>query len=326
MEGKGKSSLIRLGERRFNFQGMATIVVFIVIFITLSILSPHFLTVENMVALLRQISMMLIAGVGMTFLIISGGIDLSIGSIFGITGVVCALLISKANLAVPIAILVALVLSIFIGLINGFLVTRLFLPPLLATLGMMTALRGASFLITGGHTIRAVPESYLWLGRGWILGYIPVSVFFSILIFVIFLFIQYNTKFGLYIYAIGDNRLSARRAGIKDITYTNLVYMISGLLAGFAGIISSSKMGAGLPQSGEGFEMDVITAVVIGGTSIFGGIGRVEGTLLGVLIMGMITNGMYLLEVHSYWQQVAKGLILVVALGAETIRQSREVR
>ena len=311
-------------KRGFSFQGFATVIVFIVIFVLLSIISPYFLTMGNMMALLRQISMMLIAGVGSTFLIITGNIDLSIGSVIAVTGVTCALLVSKANFPVPVAILAAILLGGFIGTINSLLVTELFLPSLLATLGMMGVLRGIAFLVTGGHTVRGLPESYIWLGRGWILGHIPVSVFLSVLIFVVFLFIQRKTKFGLYTYAIGGNRIAASLAGINVRACMNLTFIINGLLAGIAGVIASSRIGAALPNAGVGFEMDVITGVVIGGTSIFGGIGKLEGTLLGVLIIGMITNGMYLLEIHSYWQQVAKGIILIIALGAETIKQRRK--
>jgi ribose/xylose/arabinose/galactoside ABC-type transport system permease subunit len=203
------------------------------------------------------------------------------------------------------------------------MVTQVRLPPLLATLGMMVALRGGAFLITGGHTIYGVPNEYLWLGRGYI-GFIPVPVLIMLVIFVVYLFIQRRTRFGLYMYAIGGDRVASRRAGINDRLYTILAYVNTGLLVGLSGVIASSRFGAALPNAGLNFEMDVITAVVIGGTSIFGGLGRLGGTLLGVLIIGMITNGMLLLDIHSYWQQVAKGLILIIAVGAETIKQKKE--
>ena len=211
-----------------------------------------------------------------------------------------------------------------IGLANGFLVTGVNLPPLLATLGMMVALRGGAFLITGGHTIYGVPNDYLWLGRSYVAGVIPVDVIVMIAIFLLYYFVQKKTKVGLYLYAIGGDRIAARRAGINDKRYMVFAFVNMGLLAGVAGVIASSRFGAALPNQGLNFEMDVITAVVIGGTSIFGGVGGLIGSLLGVLIIGMITNGMLLLEVHSYWQQVAKGLILIIAVGAETLKQKRE--
>jgi ribose transport system permease protein len=260
----------------------------------------------------------------MTFLIISGGIDLSIGSANAVTGVFCALAVAQWGFSVPGGIAIGILCGGAIGLVNGILVTRVNLPPLLATLGMMVGLRGAAFLITGGHTIYGLPQNYLWLGRGYVLGVVPVPVMFMVIIFLIYLFIQRKTRFGLFMYAIGGDRVASRRAGINDKLFTVLAYVNTGLLVGISGAIASSRFGAALPNQGENFEMDVITAVVIGGTSIFGGVGNLTGSLLGVLIIGMITNGMLLLDIHSYWQQVAKGLILIVAVGAETVRQMRE--
>ncbi|MCK4823181.1 ABC transporter permease [bacterium] len=308
----------------FGMQGFATLVVFIVIFLFLSIMSPPFLTTNNLIGLLRQVAMLLIASIGMTFLIIAGGIDLSIGSANAVTGVICALSVAKIGLPVPLGIIVGIITGGLIGLINGLLVTKINLPPLLATLGMMVTLRGAAFLITGGHTIYGVPDGYLWLGRGYIWGVMPIPVIFMIIIFLIYLFIQRKTKFGLYLYAIGGDRIASRRSGINDKLCMVFAFVNTGLLIGISGVMASSRFGAALPNQGLNFEMDVITAVVIGGTSIFGGVGNLGGTLLGVLIIGMITNGMLLLEVHSYWQQVAKGLILILAVGAETIKQIKE--
>ena len=310
-------------SRFLGVQGLATFVVFFLIFVFLSIASPSFLTAENLIGLLRQVAMLMIASVGMTFLIIAGGIDLSIGSSNAVTGVVCALLVARLGLPVGVGILAGILCGGALGLVNGLMVTQVRLPPLLATLGMMVALRGGAFLITGGHTIYGVPTAYLWIGRGYV-GFIPVPVLIMLAIFVVYLFIQRRTRFGLYMYAIGGDRVASRRAGINDRLFTVLAYVNTGLLVGLSGVIASSRFGAALPNAGLNFEMDVITAVVIGGTSIFGGLGRLGGTLLGVLIIGMITNGMLLLDIHSYWQQVAKGLILIIAVGAETIKQKKE--
>jgi ribose transport system permease protein len=267
--------------------------------------------------------MLMIASVGMTFLIIGGGIDLSIGSSNAVTGVVCALAVVRLGLPVAAGILAGILCGGALGLLNGLMVTQVRLPPLLATLGMMVALRGGAFLITGGHTIYGVPNEYLWIGRGYV-GFIPVPVLIMLAIFLVYLFLQRRSRFGLYMYAIGGDRVASRRAGINDRLYTILAYVNTGLLVGLSGVIASSRFGAALPNAGLNFEMDVITAGVIGGTSIFGGLGRLGGSLLGVLIIGMITNGMLLLNIHSYWQQVAKGLILIIAVGAETIKQKKE--
>lgn len=307
-----------------NTQGLATLIVFVVIFVFLSIASPSFLTTQNLIGLVRQVALLCIAAVGMTFLIIAGGIDLSVGSVNAVTGVLCAMAVTRLGFPTPAGVLVGVLAGALIGLVNGLLVTGVHLPPLLATLGMMVALRGGAFLITKGHTIYGVPNDYLWLGRAYVGGVIPVDVIIMIVIFLAYYFVQKKTKMGLYLYAIGGDRIAARRAGINDRLHMVLAFVNMGLLAGLAGVIASSRFGAALPNQGLNFEMDVITAVVIGGTSIFGGVGGLIGSLLGVLIIGMITNGMLLLEVHSYWQQVAKGLILVIAVGAETLKQKRE--
>ena len=307
-----------------NTQGLATLVVFVAIFIFLSIASPVFLTTQNLIGLVRQVALLCIAAVGMTFLIIAGGIDLSVGSANAVTGVFCALAVTRFGFPTPAGVVLGVLVGGVIGLTNGLLVTGINLPPLLATLGMMVALRGGAFLITGGHTIYGVPNDYLWLGRSYVAGVIPVDVLIMIAIFLAYYFVQKKTKVGLYMYAIGGDRIAARRAGINDRLYMVLAFVNIGLLAGVSGVVASSRFGAALPNQGLNFEMDVITAVVIGGTSIFGGVGGLIGSLLGVLIIGMITNGMLLLEVHSYWQQVAKGLILIIAVGAETLKQKRE--
>jgi ribose transport system permease protein len=319
---RAKGTLSRGGF--INTQGLATLVVFAAIFVFLSIASPSFLTTQNLIGLVRQVALLCIAAVGMTFLIIAGGIDLSVGSANAVTGVLCALAVTRFGFPTPVGVLVGVLVGGLIGLTNGLLVTRINLPPLLATLGMMVALRGGAFLITGGHTIYGVPNDYLWLGRSYVAGVIPVDVLIMIAIFLCYYFVQKKTKIGLYMYAIGGDRIAARRAGINDRLFMVLAFVNIGLLAGVSGVIASSRFGAALPNQGLNFEMDVITAVVIGGTSIFGGVGGLIGSLLGVLIIGMITNGMLLLEVHSYWQQVAKGLILIIAVGAETLKQKRE--
>lgn len=307
-----------------NTEGLATLVVFVLLFGFLSIASPSFLSAQNLVGLVRQVALLCIAVVGMTFLIIAGGIDLSIGSANAVTGVLCTLVVARLGFPTPVGVLAGVLCGGLIGLVNGLLVTGINLPPLLATLGTMVALRGAAFLITGGQTIYGVPDDFLWLGRSDLAGIVPVDVVLMALIFCGYYFVQKETKIGLYLYAIGGDRIAARRAGINDRLYTVTAFVNMGLLAGVCGVISASRFGAALPNQGLNFEMDVITAVVIGGTSIFGGVGGLMGSLLGVLIIGMITNGMLLLEVHSYWQQVAKGLILIVAVGAETLRKKRE--
>ena len=216
-----------------NTQGLATLVVFAVIFIFLSIASPSFLTTQNLIGLVRQVALLCIVGVGMTFLIIAGGIDLSVGSTNAVTGVLCALVVTRLGFPTPIGVLVGVLFGGLIGLVNGLLVTGVNLPPLLATLGTMVALRGGAFLITAGHTIYGVPNDYLWIGRSYVAGVIPVDVVIMAVIFLLYYFVQKKTKVGLYMYAIGGDRIAARRAGIRDHRYLVLAFVNIGLLAGF---------------------------------------------------------------------------------------------
>ncbi|MCL4416552.1 MAG: ABC transporter permease [Actinobacteria bacterium] len=322
---------IELSEKRydrlksfFNIKGIGTLIVFIVIFVFFAFASNSFLTVQNLINILRQVSILVIVAVGMTFLIISGGIDLSIGSTIGLCGVITAIFVDRFGFPLILSILIAIILGGLIGLLNGTIVTKINIPPLLATLGMMIAIRGVALVISEGKAIFNLPKSFLWLGRGYV-SIIPVPVIIMLIIFFIFFFIQQKTAFSIYAYAIGGNRIAARLSGIKDEYLTIIFYVITGLLTGFAAVMTASRLGVGLPTAGEGFEFDVIIAVVVGGTSIFGGIGTIQGTLLGALIVGVLTNGMIMLNIHSFYQSIAKGLLLIIAVGAETIRHKKEI-
>lgn len=318
---QGEKNLLR---RVLNVKGIGTAIVFIVIFIFFSLVSKSFLTTGNLINILRQVSILTIVGTGFTFLIISGGIDLSIGSTVGLCGVVAAILISKFNVPILLALFLAVLLGGIIGIINGLIVTKVNIPPLLATLGMMITIRGVALIISSGKAIFNLPDSFLWIGRGhiWI---IPVPIVIMIIFLLIFLFIQQKTAFSIYMYAIGGNRVAAKLSGIRDELNIVLIFAITGMLTGLAGVMTASRLGVGLPTAGEGFEFDVIIAVVVGGTSIFGGIGSIQGTLLGALIIGVLSNGMIILNVHSFYQSVAKGILLIVAVGAETIRHKKEI-
>ncbi len=302
-----------------RMQGIGTVFVFFGIFVFFSLISKNFLTVENLLNILRQISILTIVATGMTVLIIAGQIDLSVGSTLGFCGVVSAMLIVDNHMPIWMALLVSIGIGAVIGLFNGAIVTRLRIPPLLATLGTMTAVRGLAFIVSGGKTIFNLPKDFLWLGRGF-LGVIPVPVLVMLVVLGIFLFIQQKTAFSVYTYAVGGNNVAARLSGINDKRIIVLLYVIVGLLTGLGAFMTSSRMGVGLPSAGEGFEFDVIIAVVVGGTSIFGGIGNIQSTLLGALIIGELTEGMIMVNLHSFYQQLAKGLILIIAVGAETVR------
>lgn len=320
-----KSNEIGKSKMKFRgFQGLGTFLVFVAIVVFFSIASNSFLTVDNIINILRQVSITIIVACGCTFLIISGGIDLSLGSIVGLSGVTAALLITKMGFPVYLAVILAVLAGGIVGIINGLIVTKVNIPPLLATLGMMIALRGFVLIITGGATIFDLPKSFLSLGRGYI-GKIPIPVIIMVVLVLIFLFIQQKTAYSIHTYAIGGNPTAAKLSGIRNDRHSISLYIITGLLAGLGGIMTASRMGCGLPTAGDGFEFDVIIAIVLGGVSIFGGSGNLQGAVLGALIVGVLTNGMILMNVHSFWQSLARGLLLIVAVGAETIRHKKEI-
>jgi ribose transport system permease protein len=259
---------------------------------------------------------------GMTVLLISGAIDLSVGSTVGLTGVVSALLVRDFNVPVALGILLVILIGGSIGFLNGIITTKVRMPALLATLGMMLAVRGVALIVTGGASVLSLPEGFLLLGRGYV-SIIPVPIFVMAAVVLLFLFIQQQTIFPLYYYAIGGNRNASILAGIDADKYSIIIFSILGCLAGLAGAMTASRLGAGLPMAGDGIEFDVIIAVVVGGCSIFGGLGTIQGTILGAAIVGVITNGMIMMNIHSFYQMLAKGLLLIIAVGAETIRHRR---
>lgn len=298
---------------------VGAIIVFLVLFILFSLSCPSFLSFDNIVGTLRQVSILVIVSLGLTFVIIAGQIDLSVGSAVGLAGVVSGLLISKLNFSVEMGILMAVVVGGILGLLNGLTVTYLKIPSLIATLGTMTIIRGITFIVSDGKPIYALPEKFLYLGRGYV-GIIPFPLIIMAVLVVLFYIIQRTTRFSVYMYAIGGNRIASRLSGINDRKYINLIFLFSGMLTGLAGVMLASRLGCGLPTAGVGFEMSVITAVLIGGTSINGGVGSLQGTLLGCLIIGFLQNGLVLLNIHSYYQMLINGLILLIAVGMDTAR------
>lgn len=285
---------------------------FIILCIVLSIVSEQFLTVSNLLNVTRQVSINAVIAVGMTLVILTGGIDLSVGSIVAFAGSVTAGLL-VGGLSIPMAVLAGLLLGTFIGMMNGIFITYGKIPPFIATMGMMTIVRGYTLVYTDGRPITGFSEGFRSLGGGYV-GSVPIPVIIMILIFILAWLILKKNKFGRYIYAIGGNEEAARLSGIN--TRKNLigVYSIAGLLAALSGIILASRLNSAQPTAGAAFEMDAIAAVVLGGTSLAGGRGTIVGTLVGALIIGVLDNGLNLLNVSSFYQQVAKGVVILLAV------------
>lgn len=280
--------------------------------IALTLLSDRFLTVNNLLNVARQISINAIISVGMTLVILTGGIDLSVGSIVALTGSITAGLLVSGHAIVP-AILIGMVVGALLGLFNGLLITRAQIPPFIATLGTMTAARGFTLVYTDGRPITGMEEAFRYLGGGYIAA-IPVPVVIMVMIFVAAYIMLKKTRLGRYIYAIGGNEEAARLSGINTKKILLSVYVLGGLLAGISGIIMASRLNSAQPTAGVSFELDAIAAVVLGGTSLSGGVGTIGGTLIGALIIGILDNGLNLLNVSSFYQQIAKGLVILLAV------------
>jgi ribose transport system permease protein len=274
--------------------------------------TSDFLTLTNLDNLVRQVAVFAVLSVGQLFVILTGGIDLSVGSVLGLSGGVTALVLANGA-SVPLAILAGLGIGLGIGLINGLLVTRLKLPPFIATLGMLGAARGLVLLLTGAKTIAPLPDAFNNIANGYILG-LPSLFWILILVAIIAAFVLGRTVFGRYVYAVGSNAESSRLSGVPVNAVLLAVYSISGLLAGFAGILTSSRLGAGIPTAGTGYELQAIAGAVIGGASLSGAKGRAIGAVLGALIMGMLNNGGNLLGIDPFYLQIAIGLLIILAV------------
>ncbi|HOB41852.1 MAG TPA: ribose ABC transporter permease [Bacillota bacterium] len=297
--------------RRGVMQKYRILFVFVGICILLSVLTPVFLSVNNIINVIRQVSINGILAAGMTMVIISGGIDLSVGSVAAICGAIVAGTQLKLGLA-P-AMLLSVATGALLGLINGLVITKGKVAPFVATLGMTTVARGLTLIYTGGRPIYNLTDAFRVLGAGYV-GPIPVPVLILALVIAVVHFVMSSTVFGREVYALGGNEEAARYSGINVERRRMLVYISMGLLSAVTGIVLTSRLGSADPTAGVGFETDAIAAVVIGGTSMSGGEGSVIGSLIGALIIGVMNNGLNLLNVSPYYQQIFKGLIVVLAV------------
>jgi len=300
------------------------ILAFIALVIALSFASPYFLRMKNILNVLRQTSVNALLAIGMTFVILTGGIDLSVGSVLAFGGVVAASLASDALFGPIVNPFLAagagLLGGLILGSVNGVFVAKWRMPAFVVTLGMLSMARGFTFIYTDGMPVPRIDERFLVFGQGRFLG-IPLPVIILAVVFSLSWVILYKTRYGRYIYAVGGNEKSAKISGVNTRFIVFTVYVISGLLSALGGIILTARTTAGLPQAGQAYELDAIAAVVIGGTSLSGGQGALSGTLIGALLIGVINNGLDLLGVSSYFQQVIKGAIIIGAVLLDSFRK-----
>lgn len=284
----------------------------VVICIVLSFATPNFFSAQNLLIVLRQVSINGILAIGVTLVIIAGGIDLSLGSVIALTGVVAASFAHPGTYPLIVPLALALLTGMAIGAINGWTITLGRVAPFIVTLGMMTIARGLALVFSNGRPVTNLSPSFNYIGGGDFL-HIPVPILLFILVILISIIILNNTRMGRYIYAVGGNETAAKASGIRVNRVKLFAYIMCSMLAALAGIVLASRITTGQPNAGIAYELDAIAAVVIGGTSLLGGKGSITGTVIGVLIIGVINNGLDLLNVSSYYQQIIKGIIIIGA-------------
>jgi len=305
-------------DARHILKNYGIIIAFVLICVMLSVTSPVFLTTTNIINVIRQTSIYGIMAVGMTFIILTGGIDLSIGSIMAIAGAVCAGLLKDGN-SIAIVIPATIAVGILCGLTNGLVITVGKITPFVATLGMMSIARGFTLIYTKGYPISGFSPEFRFIGGGYLFGCpIPIVIFLAVVLIAYVVLAQ--TRVGRYTYAIGGNEDTVILSGINSGFYKTLVYVIAGASAGLSALILTSRLNSAEPIAGLGYELDVIAAVVIGGTSLNGGRGSLFGTFIGALMIGVINNGMNLLDISPYFQLVVKGLIIIGAVLLDRLR------
>ena len=332
----GQNSRISRMRSIVSVRDLTLLAAWIILVLTFSQLSPHFWSLANARNIGQAVAVIGITAVGATLVLVSGGIDLTVGSVIGFSGVlVGALLTGKLQLghitsltgdelagqmAIPLAVALVLLAGAALGAFNATLIVNGRINPLIATLGMMSVIRGFAYVYSDGVSHGIVSESFEFLGRGRLAFGIPVPIVTMLLIYGLVWFVMRYTNLGNYVYAIGDNAQASRLAGVNVKLWRYVVYILGGIFASLAGLISASMMGAALPRAGMGYELNVIAAVILGGASLKGGIGNVVGTLLGVLIMGTLNNGFTLLNIPAFYQMIAQGLVLIMAVFIDQVR------
>jgi ribose transport system permease protein len=295
------------------------LVVLIALVAFMAVAAPHFAAVDNLLNIARSISINAILAAGMTFVILTAGIDLSVGSILAVSGV-ASVMVAIAGVPAPLAILVGILAGALAGLVNGVLTAYLALAAFIVTLGTMTFLRGLAYTMTDGQPIVDNNLNFKEIGNGYLLG-IPIPVYFMLLVYVVAWFVLERTRYGRHIYAVGGNPEAARLAGVNVKAVITSVYVVSGACAGLAGVIFSARVVSAQPNAGVGYELDAIAAVVLGGTSLSGGRGRIVGTLIGSVILGVLSTGLILMSVPFFTQLLIKGVVIIVAVAIDSLKQ-----
>lgn len=307
-----KNQLNKMDPKAF-FSKFGIVLVMIVLTVIFTSMEPGFISTANIINIIRQASIMIIVACGATFVMVAGGIDVSVGGVACLTGIIVAKLLS-IGMPVALALLLGAGVGGVLGLCSGVMVSHFHIAPMIATLAIMNLANGAANLTTGGTAVYNLPESFIMLGRGYIAGIIPLQVIIMLGIAAVSYIVLSKTAFGRRVYAIGGNEMVAELSGINVRKNKIIYYILSGICASIAGMIMTSRMGSGQPSMGATWNMDSITAIVIGGTSLNGGSGSITGSVLGTIMMVMITNGLNIVGVNSFWQMVISAMILIITI------------
>ena len=316
------SARVKKGITTYFKENLAILVAFIILCVGLSIATPAFFTKDNILNVLRQVATNSNLAIGLTMAIIIGGIDLSVGAILAFSGLLCASFISD-GMNLGLAVLLAFTLGALFGLLNGLIIAYTNMPPFVVTLATQNIARGIVNVYANGQPISARNPVFNFLGVGYFLG-IPMLVIYSFVLLAVMILILGRSKFGRQLYAVGGNEEAARFSGINIKKVKIIVYTLCGALASFSGIILAARMYSGQPTAGDGFELDAIAASVLGGVSFSGGVGKLGGTIIGVLVLGVLTNGLNLLNINSFWQYIIKGIIILLAVYLDILKKRRE--
>lgn len=313
---------IQTRPKRVELSRYAIYLVLLAMVVFFSVLADGFFSASTFLNILRQVAVNGIAAVGMTMVIITGGIDISVGSLIGASSVCCAMMMTSLDLPPVLAVLITMLFGLLVGLFNGFFVYKVKIPPMIATLASMSILRGVAYILSGGLPVYNIPEKFTVLGQGYFLG-IPVPVIIMAICFVLGYFVLEHTAYGRYIYGIGSNAEASRLSGVNVGKVMLSVYGLCGMLASLAGVVYLSRVNSGQPKGGEGYEMDIITAVVLGGVSSTGGEGKIVRVVVGLLIMGVLMTGMTMMNIPDYYQRVVKGVVLIAAISYDILSLKR---
>ncbi|MCX6089057.1 MAG: ABC transporter permease [Candidatus Atribacteria bacterium] len=322
-EGRKKTGhVLSIIQNLYRQQSLSMLFILIIMWFVLAFLSPYFFTINNIFEITLQSAVIALIAAGESFVIFSGGIDLSVGSVFAFAAIVGGLALQSTG-SIFLTIVAAILAGLFAGFCNGLAIIKLKIPPFVATLGMMGIARGLALILCNGVPIYGLPAGYTWIGQGRVAGIVPVPTLIVIFFFTIMFFVLRNTRFGRFTYAIGSNTEATRLSGINISSVILGIYMISGAFASIAAVIESARLGTMQPAAGNGYELLAIGSVFIGGASIFGGEGNIFASLIGALLVTTIRNGLNILGVSAFYQYVVNGLIIIFAVAADQIRRSK---